>query len=182
MYVDACLWSLMLRHWSFIHIPHPPFAHSPLAKPRTPTSVLSNAFHPDLRHDASRRQPGRRRQLLAPGQAADHRATRPAGLRLHRRGLSAFATTRTRSIFSACSELNLQHSRVCAFGMTRRKGAKPEDDPGMRALLESARKTITIVGKTSALSCDRSAARHARRKSGDDRRHGRATCASKAAK
>jgi 2-isopropylmalate synthase len=52
--------------------------------------------------------------------------------------------------FQRVQELDLQHSRVCAFGMTRRKGARPEADPGMRALLESGAKTITIVGKTSA--------------------------------
>jgi 2-isopropylmalate synthase len=52
--------------------------------------------------------------------------------------------------FARVQELDLQHSRVCAFGMTRRKGARPEADPGMRALLDSGAKTITIVGKTSA--------------------------------
>jgi 2-isopropylmalate synthase len=52
--------------------------------------------------------------------------------------------------FARVQELDLRHSRVCAFGMTRRKGARPEADPGMRALLDSGAKTITIVGKTSA--------------------------------
>ncbi len=42
----------------------------------------------------------------------------------------------------------LKNSRVCAFGMTRRKGVKPADDPGMKALLESQAPVITIVGKT----------------------------------
>ncbi|MCC7474914.1 MAG: citramalate synthase [Pirellulales bacterium] len=42
----------------------------------------------------------------------------------------------------------LKHSRVCAFGMTRRKGVHPADDPGMKALLESQAPVITIVGKT----------------------------------
>lgn len=42
----------------------------------------------------------------------------------------------------------LKKSRVCAFGMTRRKGVKPADDPGMKALLESRAPVITIVGKT----------------------------------
>lgn len=42
----------------------------------------------------------------------------------------------------------LKHSRVCAFGMTRRKGVKPADDPGMKALLDSQAPVITIVGKT----------------------------------
>ena len=37
---------------------------------------------------------------------------------------------------------------LCAFGMTRRKGVKPADDPGMKALVESQAPVITIVGKT----------------------------------
>jgi 2-isopropylmalate synthase len=52
--------------------------------------------------------------------------------------------------FQRVQELDLAHSRVCAFGMTRRKGVRPEADPGMRALLDSGAETITIVGKTSA--------------------------------
>jgi 2-isopropylmalate synthase len=42
----------------------------------------------------------------------------------------------------------LRHSRLCAFGMTRRKGVKPADDPGMKALIESQAPVVTIVGKT----------------------------------
>ncbi len=42
----------------------------------------------------------------------------------------------------------LKNSRVCAFGMTRRKGVKPAEDPGMKALLDSNAPVITIVGKT----------------------------------
>ena len=42
----------------------------------------------------------------------------------------------------------LQHSRLCAFGMTRRRGMQPADDPGMIALIESQAPAITIVGKT----------------------------------
>jgi 2-isopropylmalate synthase len=42
----------------------------------------------------------------------------------------------------------LKNSRLCAFGMTRRKGVKPADDPGMKALLASKAPVITIVGKT----------------------------------
>jgi 2-isopropylmalate synthase len=52
--------------------------------------------------------------------------------------------------FQRVGQLKLQHAQVCAFGMTRRKGVKPEQDPGMKALLDSGAKTITIVGKTSA--------------------------------
>jgi 2-isopropylmalate synthase len=50
--------------------------------------------------------------------------------------------------FQRVGELKLQHARVCAFGMTRRKGVRPEADPGMRALLDSGAGTLTIVGKT----------------------------------
>ncbi len=42
----------------------------------------------------------------------------------------------------------LKHARLCAFGMTRRRGAKPADDPGMKALVDSHAPVITIVGKT----------------------------------
>jgi 2-isopropylmalate synthase len=52
--------------------------------------------------------------------------------------------------FQRVQQLPLKHARVCAFGMTRRKGVKPEQDPGMKALLDSGAKTLTIVGKTSA--------------------------------
>src|SRR5215471_19679855 len=52
--------------------------------------------------------------------------------------------------FERVKRLNLEHARVCAFGMTRRKGVRADQDPGMKALLESGAKTLTIVGKTSA--------------------------------
>ncbi len=51
--------------------------------------------------------------------------------------------------FRRVQEFELRHARVCAFGMTRRKGIGVEDDPGMKALLASAAGTCTIVGKTS---------------------------------
>lgn len=51
--------------------------------------------------------------------------------------------------FARVRELDLQHAKVCAFGMTRRRGLQAAQDPGMRALLESRAPTCTIVGKTS---------------------------------
>ena len=51
--------------------------------------------------------------------------------------------------FQRLAETPLDCSRVCAFGMTRRKGMQPANDPGMKALLESRTDVITIVGKTS---------------------------------
>jgi 2-isopropylmalate synthase len=52
--------------------------------------------------------------------------------------------------FQQVGGLNLQRAKICAFGMTRRKGLKVEDDPGLKALLASGAPTITIVGKSSA--------------------------------
>src|SRR5262249_23184607 len=52
--------------------------------------------------------------------------------------------------FERVKQLNLKHARICAFGMTRRKGVQASQDPGMKALLDSGAKTLTIVGKSSA--------------------------------
>ena len=51
--------------------------------------------------------------------------------------------------FQKLAEDPLKHSKACAFGMTRRRGMLPKDDPGMQALLASQAPVITIVGKTS---------------------------------
>jgi 2-isopropylmalate synthase len=42
----------------------------------------------------------------------------------------------------------LTNAKLCAFGMTRRRGMKPADDPGMQALLDAQTPVVTIVGKT----------------------------------
>ncbi|MEK6250284.1 MAG: hypothetical protein N2C12_19020 [Planctomycetales bacterium] len=52
--------------------------------------------------------------------------------------------------FQKVRNLDLQDTKICAFGMTRRRGIQPQDDAGMKALLQSEAKVITIVGKTSA--------------------------------
>ncbi|MEX0774715.1 MAG: citramalate synthase [Phycisphaeraceae bacterium] len=56
--------------------------------------------------------------------------------------------------FAQVRDLPLKHARVCAFGMTRRKGVKAQDDPGMQALVEAQAPVITIVGKTWDLHVD----------------------------
>ncbi len=50
--------------------------------------------------------------------------------------------------FQEVRKLPLRHSKIAAFGMTRRKGVAPADDTCLKALLESEAPTITIVGKT----------------------------------
>ncbi|GIW95318.1 MAG: citramalate synthase [Pirellulaceae bacterium] len=50
--------------------------------------------------------------------------------------------------FRRVAQLKLQHAKVCAFGMTRRRGVRVEQDAGMQALLASEAPVCTIVGKT----------------------------------
>ncbi len=57
-------------------------------------------------------------------------------------------------LFARLAAEPLEHARLCAFGMTRRRGVTANDDPGMIALLQSKAPTITIVGKTSAFHVD----------------------------
>ena len=49
--------------------------------------------------------------------------------------------------FHAVRDLDLEHVRVAAFGMTRRRGVSAEDDTGMRALRDSLAPVCTVVGK-----------------------------------
>ena len=53
------------------------------------------------------------------------------------------------AFFREIRQMRLKHAQVSAFGMTRRKGMKAEDDPGMKSLLEAQTPVVTIVGKTS---------------------------------
>ncbi|MFM7832191.1 MAG: citramalate synthase [Planctomycetaceae bacterium] len=50
--------------------------------------------------------------------------------------------------FQRVAELPLKHARVCAFGMTRRKGVTAAEDIGMQALINSRAPFCTVVGKT----------------------------------
>ncbi|MGD9126891.1 MAG: citramalate synthase [Planctomycetia bacterium] len=54
------------------------------------------------------------------------------------------------NFFQEVAKLNLASAKICAFGMTRRKGVKAVDDVGLRALLDSQAPVITLVGKSSA--------------------------------
>lgn len=51
--------------------------------------------------------------------------------------------------FERLAKEPLKNSKVCAFGMTRRKGVQAADDPGLQSLVASQASVITIVGKTS---------------------------------
>lgn len=52
------------------------------------------------------------------------------------------------AFFQASAKLKLGDAKVCAFGMTRRRGIKAADDPGMLAMAAAATPVCTIVGKS----------------------------------
>jgi 2-isopropylmalate synthase len=53
------------------------------------------------------------------------------------------------AFFREIKSLKLRNARVAAFGMTRRRGVKAEEDPGMKALLDADTPVVTLVGKSS---------------------------------
>lgn len=52
------------------------------------------------------------------------------------------------AFFQQVRRRNLGGAKVCAFGMTRRRSMKAEDDPGMQALVAAETPCCTLVGKT----------------------------------
>lgn len=53
------------------------------------------------------------------------------------------------AVFAALRGQPLQRAKYAAFGKTRRKGVRPEDDPGLRSLLATQAPVLTVVGKSS---------------------------------
>ncbi|MEO0965273.1 MAG: citramalate synthase [Planctomycetota bacterium] len=58
------------------------------------------------------------------------------------------------AFFEQARDHDWQHAKITAFGMTRRKGVGPEDDPGTNALVDAKTPVITVVGKTWDLHVD----------------------------
>ncbi|MCR9294706.1 MAG: citramalate synthase [bacterium] len=52
------------------------------------------------------------------------------------------------AFFQQVQKLKLGDSKVCAFGMTRRRRIKAADDPGMQAMQRAGTPVCTIVGKS----------------------------------
>ena len=52
------------------------------------------------------------------------------------------------AFFEKVRKLQLGDTQVCAFGMTRRRGVKAEEDPGMLAMARTQTPVCTIVGKS----------------------------------
>ncbi len=66
--------------------------------------------------------------------------------------------------FADVRKENLTHSKIVAFGSTRRAGKKVADDPFVQALLAAETEYCAIYGR-------RGSAYHAKGKRADDRRH-----------
>src|SRR3954466_1661052 len=55
------------------------------------------------------------------------------------------------ALFDVLSRERFAHGEVAAFGMTRRRDAKPDEDAGLRLLAGSFAPVCTLVGKTWSL-------------------------------
>lgn len=53
--------------------------------------------------------------------------------------------------FDAVQNIELNHAKIAAFGMTCRVGGDPSDDDNIRALLDANTPVVTVVGKSSML-------------------------------
>jgi len=58
------------------------------------------------------------------------------------------SNTKDAEYFQRATKLPLKQARICAFGMTRRRGMKAADDSGIQALVAAETPVVTIVGKT----------------------------------
>ena len=59
------------------------------------------------------------------------------------------------ALFDLLSRERLEQALVAAFGMTRRRDAKAQDDPSLRLLADSFAPVCTLVGKTWALHLEK---------------------------
>jgi len=57
--------------------------------------------------------------------------------------------------FQRVKQTPLSHAKVVAFGATCRAGARAEDDPNLKALIEAGTPTVTIVGKSSSFHVEK---------------------------
>lgn len=60
----------------------------------------------------------------------------------------ASSSTEDTEIFRRFSDIDMDRTKVVAFGSTRKKKLKAEEDPGLKMLMETGTKTITLYGKS----------------------------------
>ncbi|RPJ18364.1 MAG: citramalate synthase, partial [Desulfobacteraceae bacterium] len=62
---------------------------------------------------------------------------------------------RDRQFFDLAKRTEFKHSRLTAFGSTRRPGISPDDDPNLKALIESKTPAVALFGKSWGLHVER---------------------------
>jgi 2-isopropylmalate synthase len=58
-------------------------------------------------------------------------------------------------LFETLADLELDHSTLCAFGMTRRRGIAADEDPALLTVVDSFTPVVTLVGKTWGLHLEK---------------------------
>ncbi|MAG72195.1 MAG: citramalate synthase [Acidobacteria bacterium] len=58
------------------------------------------------------------------------------------------SNTKDMEAFNEISKYKLDHAKICAFGATRKKGVRAEEDPNLNAILKSKASVATLFGKT----------------------------------
>ena len=53
-----------------------------------------------------------------------------------------------KQFFDLAKRIKFKNSRLSAFGSTRKSGISPEDDPNLKALIESQTPVLTVFGKS----------------------------------
>ncbi|MFN4243033.1 MAG: citramalate synthase [Tepidisphaerales bacterium] len=59
------------------------------------------------------------------------------------------------AFFAEAARRRFRHAKLAAFGMTRRRGMRAEDDPQIQQLLAARTPVVTLVGKTSRWQVER---------------------------
>jgi 2-isopropylmalate synthase len=59
------------------------------------------------------------------------------------------------AFFTEAARLRFRRAKLSAFGMTRRRGVKASEDPGIRSLLAAETPVITFVGKSSRFQVEK---------------------------
>lgn len=62
-----------------------------------------------------------------------------------------FSNPKDMEFFSIADRLALENAKLVAFGSTRRRELRAEEDPGLRALLQANTDTVAIFGKSSVM-------------------------------
>ncbi|MGO9489206.1 MAG: citramalate synthase [Solirubrobacteraceae bacterium] len=76
------------------------------------------------------------------------------GVHLIEAGFPA-SNPKEQELFSLLAGERLHHAEIVAFGMTRRRDARAEEDPGLRVLADSFAPVCTLVGKASVLHVEK---------------------------